>query len=139
MFNEASSSTPIAIRTAINEHIRSVAIIDYLDDFGIGGYIYELAEGLAANGVSVDVYSCGQGEMSKLAFERHHRFLTVLGNPLYKQKELLRRAVVSQQASRAPQSPTSTSPDNGIAGNTGRNASGIRRLKDRLRSFLLPL
>src|ERR1700730_12533274 len=99
------------MRSIDTSPILSVAIIDYLDDFGIGGYIYELAEGLAANGVSVDVYSSGQGEMSKLAIARHHRLLTVLGNPLYKQKELLRESVVRQRPGRSPHPPTSTSPD----------------------------
>lgn len=127
------------MRSISSPPIQSVAIIDYLDDFGIGGYIYELAEGLAANGVSVDVYSSGHGEMSKLAIARHHRLFPVLGGTLYKQKQLLRDAAVRQQPSPAPQSPTSTSGDNAMLGDTPRNLSTVRRLKDRLRSFLLPI
>ncbi|MGH9163286.1 MAG: hypothetical protein ACRD2X_25265 [Vicinamibacteraceae bacterium] len=38
-----------------------IALVDPLGDFGIGAYTYELAEGLAGNGVSVDVYcSCAK-------------------------------------------------------------------------------
>lgn len=68
--------------------IRSIAIIDPLNDFGIGGYAHELAEGLEANGVSVDVYSTA-GEMSKIEVPRHHRLIPILGNTLYKRRGLL--------------------------------------------------
>ena len=127
------------MRSNGSSSIQSVAIIDYLDDFGIGGYIYELAEGLAANGVSVDVYSSGHGEMSRLNIARHHRLLPVLGNTLYKQKELLRGTASGQLPSRLPQPATSTFSDNAISGDNGSRLSPIRHFKDRLRNFLLPI
>jgi len=34
---------------------RSIAMIEPLGDYGIGSYVYELSEGLAAHGVRVDV------------------------------------------------------------------------------------
>jgi glycosyltransferase involved in cell wall biosynthesis len=118
--------------------IRSIAIIDFLDDFGIGGYIYELAEGLAANGVSVDIYSNGRGQISNLDIERHHRLLPVLGNSLYKQTKLLSSAAMRQQPSCTPQSAPTGSSDNAMSGDAGRRRSLVRHLKDCLRSFLMP-
>ncbi len=131
-------STSLSLRTISSSPIRSIAIIDFLDDFGIGGYIYELAEGLAANGVSVDIYSSGHGEVSKLDIERHHRLLPVLGNSLYRQAKLLSGATVRKQPSQTPQSAAPASSDNAMSGDAGRRRSHVRRLKDRLRSFLMP-
>jgi glycosyltransferase involved in cell wall biosynthesis len=47
---------------------------------GIGGYTYELAEGLAANGVAVDVYANSRAPVLELP--RHHRIFPVLGGAL---------------------------------------------------------
>src|SRR5260221_14379014 len=106
--------------------IRSIAIIDPMNDFGIGGYIYELAEGLEANGVSVDVYS-SLGDMSKLAVSRHHRLYPVVGSTLYKQRKLLSGKL-------APPRTNSI-----ISNHFPWNLSLVRRLKDSLRTLLLPL
>jgi glycosyltransferase involved in cell wall biosynthesis len=113
--------------------VKSVAIIDYLDDFGIGGYIHELAEGLAANGVSVDIYSSGCGNMSKVSIARHYRVYPVLGGVLYKQKQLLRSAAVRPQPTRDSQSSVS------VPGDPAGRPSSVRRLKGWLRTFVLPI
>jgi glycosyltransferase involved in cell wall biosynthesis len=139
MFNEASSSTPIAIRTAINAPIRSVAIIDFLDDFGIGGYIYELAEGLAANGISVDVYSSGSGNMSRLNIPRHHRLFPVLGSSLYKQRHLLRGTKPDELSSSAAPASISASAEGTRSPMNTQRLSIARRFKHRIRNFLLPI
>jgi glycosyltransferase involved in cell wall biosynthesis len=62
--------------------IRSIAMIDTDGGDGIGGYTYELAEGLEANGVAVDVYSNSRAPV--LALPRRHRVLPVLGGALFK-------------------------------------------------------
>ena len=78
--------------------IRSIAIIDPIGDFGIGGYVYELAEGLAANDVRVDVYTNGLSHMKDVSLPRHHRLLPLLGSPLFRQRRLI-RAVLDGSAS----------------------------------------
>jgi glycosyltransferase involved in cell wall biosynthesis len=63
-------------------------MIEPFCDYGIGGYTYELAEGLAENGVHVDVYT-GYGDMFReAALPRRHRLLPVLGSFLFRQKDL---------------------------------------------------
>src|SRR5205807_4214965 len=64
-----------------NERTGAIAMIDSDGGDGIGGYTYELAEGLAANGVAVDVYTNGREPV--LPLPRRHRILPVLGRPLF--------------------------------------------------------
>ena len=116
---------PDALRGRVLPSIRSIAIIDPLGDYGIGGYTYELAEGLAANGVQVDVYTHGLSLMKDLQLARRHRLLPVLGSALFRQKEILESPMASRTA--APPSPASeTAP--------GRSERFLR-----LRKFLVPL
>jgi glycosyltransferase involved in cell wall biosynthesis len=65
--------------------IQSVAIINPLGDFGIGGYTYELAEGLAANGIRVDVYTSESFLLDGAPIPWNHRTHRVLGSFLFKQ------------------------------------------------------
>jgi glycosyltransferase involved in cell wall biosynthesis len=65
--------------------LNSVAILNPLGDFGINAYSFELAEGLCANGVSVDVYVNGASPLSELPAYRRHRCFPVLGSVLLKQ------------------------------------------------------
>lgn len=64
-----------------------LALIHPLGDVGIGTYTYELAEGLVANGVEVDVYTSGLSPLGGLP--RKHRFLPVLGSMLIRQRTAL--------------------------------------------------
>jgi glycosyltransferase involved in cell wall biosynthesis len=66
--------------------LRSIAILNPLGDFGINAYSFELAEGLSANGVQVDVYTSDLSPLSVLPENRHHRCFPVLGSALLKQK-----------------------------------------------------
>jgi glycosyltransferase involved in cell wall biosynthesis len=65
--------------------LNSVAILNPLGDFGINAYSFELAEGLCADGVSVDVYVNGASPLSELPAARHHHCFPVLGSVLLKQ------------------------------------------------------
>jgi glycosyltransferase involved in cell wall biosynthesis len=76
--------------SSVPKLIRSIAIIDPIGDYGIGGYVYELAEGLASNGVEVDVYTNGLSQMKDLGLPRHHRLLPVLGGVLFRQGKTLK-------------------------------------------------
>ncbi len=69
--------------------IRSIALINPLGDYGISQYTYELAEGLAAHGVAVDVYASGGSRAEDFALARHHRYLPVLGSFLLRQQGAL--------------------------------------------------
>jgi glycosyltransferase involved in cell wall biosynthesis len=64
-----------------------LALIDPLGDLGLGTYTYELAEGLVANGVEVDVYTSGLSPVGGLP--RKHRFFPVLGSALFRQRKRL--------------------------------------------------
>ena len=114
--------------------IESVAIIDPLNDFGIGGYVCELAAGLAANGVSVDVYigDCG-GDMSKLAFTRNHRVFPVLGSLLSKRKDLLRHLAADGRT----RQPVTAAP--ALFGSRISKPSITRRFRESLRCAILPV
>ncbi|HET6763770.1 MAG TPA: glycosyltransferase [Longimicrobiaceae bacterium] len=61
--------------------LRSVAILEPIGDVGIGGYTHELAEGLAAAGVRVDVF-CNSGSFA-LNLPRRHRLFPALGRPVH--------------------------------------------------------
>jgi glycosyltransferase involved in cell wall biosynthesis len=65
--------------------LSSIAILNPLSDFGISAYSFELAEGLSANGVAVDVYMGGASPISELPDVRRHRCFPVLGSALLKQ------------------------------------------------------
>ncbi|MGH9162730.1 MAG: glycosyltransferase [Vicinamibacteraceae bacterium] len=88
----SATTTPDDAKPARSGAVR-IALVDPLGDFGIGAYTYELAEGLAGNGVSVDVY-CSTGAMlAPLALPRRHRVFPVLGTPLIKQTRTLREGM----------------------------------------------
>lgn len=87
----------------MSKQIQSIAIIDPIGDFGIGGYVYELAEGLSANGVRVDVYTSGLAQMKDLVLPRNHGLYPVLGSPLVRQRDGLRGSPrVPTNSSRLP-------------------------------------
>ncbi len=69
--------------------IGSIAIIDPIGDFGIGGYTYELAEGIAANGIKVDVYTAELSQAAAMQLPRHHAIFPVLGSFLFRQRREL--------------------------------------------------
>jgi glycosyltransferase involved in cell wall biosynthesis len=73
--------------------IRSIAIIDPMGDTGIGGYVYELAEGLAANQRQVDVYTNDRAIITRYPLRRHHRVFPVLGSALLRQREILNQGL----------------------------------------------
>ncbi len=63
----------------------SIAILCPLADYGINTYSFELAEGLAAHGVEVTVYTNDASVERDLPEPVSHRRLAVLGSALYKQ------------------------------------------------------
>jgi len=65
--------------------IKRIALIVPLDDFGIQTYTYELAEGLAANGVEVDVYKPLDAKFLPSHLPMHHNVFPVLGSFLFRQ------------------------------------------------------
>src|ERR1700680_1838603 len=114
-----------------NTSIRSIAIIDPLGDFGIGSYTYELAEGIAANAVSVDVYTGASSPLADLP--RHHRVFPVLGSVLFKQRKVLRDG---------RNGATSSSSDSHHVQSSDRSQSklsGTSQLRSRLRGLVLPM
>lgn len=80
----------VAVLTAPRE-IGSIALLNPLGDYGISQYTYELAEGLAASGVRVDVYANGGSRPEDFALPRRHRYLPVLGSLLLRQRAMLYR------------------------------------------------
>ncbi len=85
-----------------------IAMIDGEGGYGIGGYTYELSEGLAANGIHVDVYSNSRSEFHRLNLPRHHRVFPVLGRALFKQRDALKHPVTSPVAQAEPSVVTGT-------------------------------
>jgi glycosyltransferase involved in cell wall biosynthesis len=73
-----------------NRIIRRVAILNPLNDYGIAGYTHEFAEGLAANGYLVSVYSDSNVSLQELPAPRRYEMLPVLGKALLKQAALPR-------------------------------------------------
>ena len=67
--------------------IQSIAMVDTDGGYGIGGYTYELSEGLASHGICVDVYANGRSTLRDVP-PRHHRRLPVLGRALCRQTGL---------------------------------------------------
>ncbi|HEX4164065.1 MAG TPA: glycosyltransferase family 4 protein [Bryobacteraceae bacterium] len=68
--------------------IRRIAIINPLNDYGISGYTHEFAEGLAAIGCSVSVYSDVNVPIQDFPSQRHYELYPVLGKALLKQAAL---------------------------------------------------
>ena len=111
----------------MSKQIQSIAIIDPIGDFGIGGYVYELAEGLSANGVKVDVYTSGRAHMKDLMLPRKHTLYPVLGSPLVRQRDRLRGT---------PRLPTNTAL---LSAPSGREVIRERRgLVPKVASLLMP-
>lgn len=83
------------------KEIESIAIINPMADFGIDGYTHQLAEGLVANGLTVDVYVPNVTELELNDLPRQHRRVPVLGSALLKQRRALAaRAGVPSQVTR---------------------------------------
>ncbi len=70
--------------------INRIAILNPLNDYGIVGYTHEFAEGLAANGYEVSVYSDINATLQDLPARRNYELLPVLGKALLKQAALPR-------------------------------------------------
>ena len=83
----------------ISNAIRSVAMIEPLGDYGIGGYTYELAEGLVSDGVNVDIYTEPDYALGNIGLPRRHRLLPALGHFTFRQRELFRQGAKSVAAS----------------------------------------
>lgn len=102
--------------------IRSVAIVNPLPDYGISAYTYELAEGLAENGIIVDVYA-NEGSMVHYSSPpRRHRFMPILGSAI------MRRSTHLDEASlRSVQKGRRSSRGNAIP--LGALGSVLRRIR----------
>lgn len=61
-----------------------IALINVLGDFGITTYTYELAEGLAAHGVVVDVFSNDKNVIETSNLPKNHCLFAILGSSLIK-------------------------------------------------------
>ena len=115
--------------------LQSIAIVNSLGDYGINTYSFELAEGLAANGVDVDVYTGSASPLSQLPVPSRHRRYAVLGNPLFRQRKDLAASTGSpeppqESLGRAENAPQSNAPKV--------RASAIRdKLRERFLSFEL--
>jgi len=110
--------------------IRTVAIIEPLGDWGIGTYSYELAEGLAANGIRADVYTAEQAAVRALPVSPGHRTLPVLGTMLYKQRSALEGRPSTQA------SPASPPPAPEVPAPAGRAAARRHPFYRAARNFL---
>jgi glycosyltransferase involved in cell wall biosynthesis len=105
-------------------------MIDAEGGYGIGGYTYELSEGLAANGVEVDVYTNSKSEFHRLEMPRHHRVYPVLGGALFKQRRSLKQPIT-------PSVPQVEQPM--AKGSDGLAARGrTLALRSTLRGLILP-
>ncbi|HXE56444.1 MAG TPA: glycosyltransferase [Gemmatimonadales bacterium] len=111
----------------MQRQFRSVAVINPLADYGISEYSHELAEGLCANGVRVDLYTTAIPTMA--GRPRRHRLFPVLGSPLFRQRALVERRIP------APARKSSFQPANGVA-----VSERVRDpLLERVRRFFLPV
>jgi glycosyltransferase involved in cell wall biosynthesis len=114
---------------------RSIALVNPLGDYGINTYCFELAEGLASNGVDVDVYTGSSSPLSELPAHRHHRCYPVLGSPLFKQRRTLSgtplRALPTPPADRPPGPAESPKPRS--------DRTGEKSLRAKLRKKFLEL
>src|ERR1700739_717130 len=77
--------------------VRRIAILNPLNDYGITGYTHEFAEGLAANGYIVSVYSDAGTSLQELPDQRHYELCPFLGKALVKQAALPRLITSTQQ------------------------------------------
>jgi glycosyltransferase involved in cell wall biosynthesis len=104
-----------------DNRVPSIALVNPLGDYGINAYTFELAEGLAANGVRVDFYTNGASPLNELPAVRRHSCYPVLGSVLFKQREVLRNGLMnpakaqlsSSPAERTPSAPAASGPAHG--------------------------
>jgi glycosyltransferase involved in cell wall biosynthesis len=79
--------------------------------FGMNAYTFELAEGLASQGVHVDVYTSDASSLEELPLTRNHRCFPVLGSALFKQQLTAWRPSRAVSADAVPQnSPDKVEP-----------------------------
>jgi len=64
--------------------VRTLALINPMGDYGIDTYTYELAQGLAANGVCVDTYCADASILGTPPLHPNHHRYTVLGSRLWR-------------------------------------------------------
>jgi glycosyltransferase involved in cell wall biosynthesis len=105
-----------------------LALIEPLGDVGIGTYTYELAEGLVANGVEVDVYTSGLSTLGKLP--RKHRFFPVLWSALFPQRTRLASGTESEPEAGAGESATGSTTSGNPPKRRLTGSSGWRALRD---------
>lgn len=100
-FIPLKSSAAVAARPTEKQFAHRIALVNPLGDYGIDSYTYELAEGLTANGASVDVFTSGTSVLQAVSLPRHHQLYPVLGSLLITSREKLHRdkrvSVVSQE------------------------------------------
>jgi glycosyltransferase involved in cell wall biosynthesis len=114
---------------------RSIALVNPLGDYGINTYCFELAEGLASNGIDVDVYTGSSSPLSELPQHRHHRCYPVLGSPLFKQ----RRTLSGTSRSALPRPPADPSPQPAESLKPKSDRRGQDSLRAKLRKKFLEL
>ncbi|HMK28175.1 MAG TPA: glycosyltransferase family 4 protein [Terriglobales bacterium] len=113
--------------------IKSIAILNPLGDYGISTYCYELAEGLAANGVDVDIYTGDGPRLAAFDFPKHHRIFPVFGSALFKRRRRLNTEDNgARNGTRAPSNPVSQQVESKPASQRKRS-----RLFLRFRDFVL--
>lgn len=113
----------------------SIALIDPMGDLGIGGYTYELAEALAANGRQVDVFA--PPTVATRTWRRQHRLVPVLGELLIRQRSAL-RGTPDVAARSEPGAIESPSPRINMLGPLHRAARPAARVANALRAVVLP-
>jgi glycosyltransferase involved in cell wall biosynthesis len=77
----------------------TLALINPMADYGIDTYTYELAQGLAANGVQVDVYCADASILGTPPLHANHRRYAVLGSRLWRNATAVRSSLENSPAS----------------------------------------
>jgi glycosyltransferase involved in cell wall biosynthesis len=88
-----------------------LALINPMADYGIDTYTYELAQGLAANGVRVDVYCADASVLETPPLHPNHRRYAVLGSRLWRNA----RAARSSLENSPPSHQNGTEPKGNVA------------------------
>src|SRR5437764_10800210 len=76
---------------------KTLALINPMADYGIDTYTYELAQGLAANGVHVDAYCADASVLGSPPLHPNHRRYPVLGSRLWRAPSRTRSSAAGLQ------------------------------------------
>jgi glycosyltransferase involved in cell wall biosynthesis len=92
-----------------------LALINPMADYGIDTYTYELAQGLAANGVRVDAYCADASILGTPPLHPNHRRYTVLGSRLWRNASGIRPSLEKAPSRENGNGPkrNATAPDSG--------------------------